>query len=536
MKKRCGMCSSCKSMPPWAPERLARMDPQKRDKVMKSVRDLVNMREKFLNTPEPEEAQPQVTDQELVEADHTQRSTEDPGLSPVMQKAGRIDEQEKANTSEGVSAPMETWDSHTGVEVEADRLSVEKPQVLVSRTAMNEEKITGDQTSGFDRIGEQDFRGASNKLADDSSALPSNLDAPSTQNESISEEISLVDEDRSHAVAQEPVGVIDEVPDTPDKPLSQVTEAPSEVVDAPDESGLQTKQPIVEDDDMGRAEPEKPTVDSRDPEGGQKLGNDDMLDETAEQLAESDEVDQDLSLDSASKPDTQQESLRENSSSIAEPVVPPLAVQDQQTTPVDSLPPCSPEKSATSPVRASVHKDQSYFDEQEEDRRAEAIVKELEMELVQKSRLNTEALHSYVNQEPKLSPTPAEANHFINLNSDQIVPLEGAEGMASPSPIQKPGVRFAPGVKGGDVKRVPTTTNRTNTAACENCEKLRKELEELKARNTKLRSAVAKRDASIVRLRGNKGPTPEPLLEQEIDRLRLTCEYLYQKLDAAEKH
>jgi len=182
-----------------------------------------------------------------------------------------------------------------------------------------------------------------------------------------------------------------------------------------------------------------------------------------------------------------------------------------------------------------VHKEVLYFDEEEEDRCAEAIVKELEMELAQKSRFNTEALSSYVDQEPKISPTLAEANHVINLNLEQTNPLQGHEGMASPSPIRKPGVRFAPGVKGGNVKRVPTATNKTKTTACENCEKMRKEMEELKARNTKLRSAVAKRDASIVRLKGNKGPTPEPLLEQEIDRLRLTCEYLYQKLDAAEK-
>jgi len=500
---------------------------------MKGVRDLMNMREKFLNKPEPEEAQPQDTNQEHVEAHHTERSTKDPVLSPVTQKAERIDEHEKANTSMGASVPIETSDSHAGVEIKADRLSVDKPQVLLSATAMNEEKITGDQTSGLNRIGDQDFRDADNKLADDSSGLPSNRTSPSTQNENIAEDISLVDTDRSHALAQAPVGVVGAVPLTPRRPRSQASGAPREVADSPDESGLPTKQTIIEDDEIGKAEPEELPVDSRDAEGGEDLGDDDVvLDEPAAQVPESDEFDEDLPLESALKPATPKEIPEEHPSSIADPVQPPPAMQDQETTPGDSPAPSSPEKNTTPPVRASVDKDESYFDEQEEDRRAEAIVKELEMELVKKSGLDTEALHSYVNQEPQMSPTPAEATHFINLNSDQIVPLDGPEGMASPSPMPKPGVTFAPGVKGGDVKRVPTTTNKT----CADCKKLRAELEELKARNAKLRSAVAKRDASIVRLRGNKVPTPEPLLEQEIDRLRLTCEYLYQKLDDAEKH
>uniref|UniRef100_A0A7S0G5A3 Uncharacterized protein n=1 Tax=Rhodosorus marinus TaxID=101924 RepID=A0A7S0G5A3_9RHOD len=345
MKKRCGMCSSCKSMPPWAPERLAKMDPEKRSKVVRSVEDLMNRREKFLNIPEPEGTQTHITDQELLEGDHTQRSTEDPVLPPATQKAETIDQREKANSSESVSVPIEPSTPCAGAEIKADRLSVEKPQVLVSTTAMNEDRVMGVQTSGFDHERELDFQDAVSKLADDTQGHASNLDSPSTQNENIMEEISLVNRDRSHKVAQEPV--IDAVTASPDRLLSQVSEAPSEGLDARDESGLLMKQAMLEDDDMKTAEPEKLTVDSRDVDEGRKLGDDDVLDEPAAQLAESDEVDQDLPLDSTPKPDAQQESRGDSSSSIADPVQTPLTIQDQQTTPVDSPAPFSTEENTT---------------------------------------------------------------------------------------------------------------------------------------------------------------------------------------------
>mmetsp|Transcript_5771 Transcript_5771/g.17212 ORF Transcript_5771/g.17212 Transcript_5771/m.17212 type:complete len:485 (+) Transcript_5771:140-1594(+) len=86
----------------------------------------------------------------------------------------------------------------------------------------------------------------------------------------------------------------------------------------------------------------------------------------------------------------------------------------------------------------------------------------------------------------------------------------------------------------GDEVEVPVSRiEYSRSSVCHSCDQLRARLQAAEAKVAKLKKSITRREAVINRLRGSSGSS-ESLLQQENDRLRMTCEFLYKQLDLAD--